>query len=323
MPAPTYKVADLGAIHILRDGQVTLELPSGPQTLPMDRFQFLLQFATASSLADVADLVEGAQAERLGPIVDDLERRRLLRRIDGAGIDGDGASIATRLAPRYRTPEALQAIGHHLQAGRCVVLEDAFEADFAEHVYGALRSYDAWRVDQDYATSSFSYHHHKLLDSAVLPEALQTCAKLFGSAATKSLVSNLSNRDCSGDLAFGASLYLPGDYALPHTDAIDVRNVTLNWYLTRDWSPLWGGHLHWCPSWERLVPGYNTLALFVVSRESRHFVSNVLPTAQGRRYTVNTWWLAPSEQAARRPLREQAPLAGAPPAPIPGLSVLG
>ena len=134
-------------------------------------------------------------------------------------------------------------------------------------------------------------------------------------------MTKLSNRDCSGPLAFGTSLCLPGDYALPHQDLYGARSVTLNWYLTRDWSPLWGGELHWCRSWERVAPGFNVVALFNVSAEARHYVSHVLPTARGRRFTVNNWWQSPTPETATRPLRAQSGDAFVP-SLIPGLRVL-
>jgi hypothetical protein len=246
----------------------------------MDHFQFLLQFAIPLTLAEVAELIVGLPTEQVSALITESERRGLLQRMDGGGSAGPGESILAHLDPRYRSQEALSAIGHHLATGRCVVLENAFEVAFAERVHDALSSYKDWQI---YFENSprFSYRHHKIPDCAVLPEALHTCAAIFGSSATRSLMSDLSNRDCNGAIAFGASLYLPGDYALPHSDVSGVRNVTLNWYLTRDWSPLWGGELHWCPTWQKLPPAFNTLALFNVSEQGKHYVSHVLRPPKG------------------------------------------
>merc|ERR1712032_682324 len=60
----------------------------------------------------------------------------------------------------------------------------------------------------------------------------------------------------SSDVEVGAVLALDensfrefskGDYHLLHTDALDSRTLTINyWLATPEWKLEWGGHLLWC-----------------------------------------------------------------------------
>ena len=137
----------------------------------MDRFQLLLQFAFATSLAEVQTFLVDAPADVFVPIIEDFEQRGLLERV-GEPFDQSGSSIVDHLAPAYRSDAALASIGHHLSNDRCVVLENAFESDLAERVHAALVEYTAWRVDQDYSNPNFSFHHHRTPDHSPLPDAV-------------------------------------------------------------------------------------------------------------------------------------------------------
>jgi Rps23 Pro-64 3,4-dihydroxylase Tpa1-like proline 4-hydroxylase len=286
----------------------------------MDRFQFLLQFSTPMTVKDALELVVGTfDTPQLIALLEDFEQRGLLVRV---GAPSDAAPcILDYLDEEYRSDAALAAIGHHLSTGRCLVLNNAFQADFAERMYASLDETSSWLVNEDFSIESFSYHHHNIFEQHLFTHEMRLCADMLGSEPTKKIMGRLSNRDCSGEPAFGAGLYLPGDYSLPHNDENGLRSVTFIWYLTKGWDALWGGQLHWCPTWQMVQPDFNTLVLFDVSATTRHFVAQVRPTAKGRRYTINAWWQSPTEESARKPTRPLDPAANPPPA-IPGLRVL-
>jgi Rps23 Pro-64 3,4-dihydroxylase Tpa1-like proline 4-hydroxylase len=97
----------------------------------------------------------------------------------------------------------------------------------------------------------------------------------------------------------------------------ECRQVAFIWHLTRDWRPGWGGELYWIPSDRYLAPGFNTLFLFTVGPDTRHFVTAVAPQATGKRLAVNGWWTGPGDPA---PGQVTAPATD--PAALPRLEVL-
>ena len=116
---------------------------------------------------------------------------------------------------------------------------------------------------------------------------------------TRAWATRLSGRLCEGPTVFTASWYLPGDHSLPHTDAIRSgsdgrRQVAFVWHLAKDWQPEWGGALFWCPKALYLPPVFNTLVLFNVGPATSHFVTQVSPSAQGKRLAINGWWTGPA-----------------------------
>jgi hypothetical protein len=216
----------------------------------------------------------------------------------------------------------LDRIGTALAAGRLVLLREAFHPTFAERVHACLEVADGWVLHEDYSESYFHYRHHNLYDESRYPADLRWCQAVFASAPTRSLVARLTGRACTGRTVLSASWYRPGDHSLPHTDLVDLggpecRQVAFIWHLTRGWQPGWGGDLYWCPADRYLAPSFNTLILFAIGRQTRHFVTTVAPHATGKRLAVNGWWTGPGDPTAGQPA---APVTD--PAAMPRLEVL-
>src|SRR6185437_6139487 len=186
--------------------------------------------------------------------------------------------------------DLLGRVGAEVAKGRAVVIPDAFDRALADRMADALEATTRWLPHERYSDAFFHFRHHNLYERADFPRELDEFRSVMDGAATKDLVGRATRIDCSGPLTLGASLYLPGDYSLPHTDGVGTRSLAYVWYLTREWSPSWGGHFVWCPTGAIVSPTFNSLVLFRVSESSLHFVAPVAPTARGRRLAVNGWW---------------------------------
>jgi len=210
-------------------------------------------------------------------------------------ILGALASLETYLDPALRDPAALDWIGRRLREERLVAIRDAFQPAFAERMHRCLDESNDWRAHEKFE-EHFHYHHHNLYEPQAFPSDLAWCQGIFDSPATKDFAAELTGRDCGGPLAFSASWYLPGDYSLPHTDAVShdqsaKRQVAFVWHLSPGWRSEWGGALFWCPRNLYLAPAFNTLVLFNVSPDSYHFVTPVSPYAGAKRLAINGWWI--------------------------------
>jgi Rps23 Pro-64 3,4-dihydroxylase Tpa1-like proline 4-hydroxylase len=111
-------------------------------------------------------------------------------------------------------------------------------------MFACLDECSEWGAYEDFSQDHFHYHYHKVYDSARGPAHLRLCEKIFDNDATKGFVQRLSGRDCSGLVRLSASLYLPGDYALPHSDRLgagssECRQVAFVWHLTNGWQSNW------------------------------------------------------------------------------------
>jgi hypothetical protein len=177
-----------------------------------------------------------------------------------------------------------------LKQGKLCVIRDAFAEGFADGVAEALQSDGGWRSCRDLDQPFFHYSHHVLGDPEEYGGELLRCFQIFASERTRAFMTRLCGVDCGGEAAFGASLYLPGDYLLPHSGQGGSRSVAYMWYLSRDWDVRWGGHLFWCPTGTHVKPTFNTLVLFRVSAQTMHLVCPVSPFAQSRGLAVNGWW---------------------------------
>lgn len=192
------------------------------------------------------------------------------------------------------TPESRSAISTALRAGKLVIIRDAVESAFAERTHAALDQATTWKVFEG-AMDDFHYRHHNIYDPALFPDEVLSARELFAGGGTKQLMTELSGRDCAGDLVFGASRFMPGDFQLPHSDATqeaggNYRAVAYLWHLTKGWEAPWGGQLYWAPTQESLEPAFNVLYLFNVLPGQDHFVCPVSPYATGKRLTINGWW---------------------------------
>lgn len=203
-----------------------------------------------------------------------------------------GASLEQYVNPHVLSDENRPRIRNALRAGQLVIIHDAVKPGLADSVYSAIDACDAW-LPYEGASPDFHFHHHNLYNRAAYPPPLLLTTSIFSSDDTKSLLSDLTGRECSGRVGCSASWYMPGDYSLPHDDCSSeppFRQVAYIWHLTRDWDARWGGHLYWGPTQEMLRPSFNTLYLFVITPRRQHFVAPVANAAVGKRLTVNGWW---------------------------------
>ncbi|MCB0309452.1 MAG: 2OG-Fe(II) oxygenase [Bdellovibrionales bacterium] len=206
-------------------------------------------------------------------------------------IDSKQLSIENFLNPEiFQNSKTVQEIRLALQTGRLVSIKNALDIEFANEVYEDLENCDRWKIHDGFQ-KNFFYQHHNLYEVNSFPPALLTAGSVFGSTASKDWATNLTERDCTGQVQFSASYYMPGDHSTPHADNMDIRQVAFIWHLTKDWKPHWGGSLCWMGTGSLLFPSFNTLNLFLVSDKSMHFVQRVAPWALGKRITVNGWWV--------------------------------
>ena len=226
--------------------------------------------------------------------------------MDDTRFDTAFSSIELLLDVNVARDDGYDAIRKGLQAGRLVIVRDAFRSAFAERMHHCLDHADGWPLTEG-GEGAFRFHHHNLYQPEHFPSDLAWCRSVFDSADTKELVGRLSGRDCSGTVSFSASWYMPGDYSLPHSDhtgssTSHERQVAFIWHLTRTWDPSWGGHLYWGPAQRSITPSFNTLFLFTIDPGNAHFVSQVAPFAQSKRLAINGWWMGPP---SAQPEREQ------------------
>jgi hypothetical protein len=266
--------------------------------LSLGAYQLLLDFVEPASPEGVIQRC-GAGREAAAALVAEFERCELL----STARPNRNETLSQVLAPDvFATPEVVAEISRQLVRGRAVVIRDAFCRAFAEGMHETLAACTSWTI-QEGGEPMFHFRHHNLYDDASFPPLLTECKRRFASADARRLATALSQSPCDGTLQFGASLYLPGDFSLPHTDCARGRRVAFIWHLTKEWDDAWGGNLVWCPSGTQLAPRFNVLTLFCVSSASLHFVAPVAPQSRGLRLTVNGWWTAPEERPYREELR--------------------
>jgi hypothetical protein len=210
-------------------------------------------------------------------------------------------SIEFFLNPKIPGDGALaRQIGDRLMNGDLIVIREALQPSFAERMFACLDQFPDWKVYKGYE-EHFHYHHHNIYDDKLFPPDLVWCSQIFNSEATKNFIQGLSQTDCGGETTFSASLYLPGDYSLPHDDFLGPkdhhRQVAFVWYLTKDWQSEWGGELFWCRKNRYISPSFNSLLLFRVQPANMHFVTVVSPHAQSKRLAISGWWTGKTETA--------------------------
>jgi len=198
----------------------------------------------------------------------------------------------------FANEEYKRQISDHLKDGGLVVIRDALQEAVAMRMFACLDQFSGWKVYENY-NDFFHYHHHNIYETNLFPPDLEWCRGIFASEGTKSLIQELSQRDCTGETAFSASWYLPGDHSLPHNDFLgkqgEVRQVAFIWHLTRDWQTQWGGDLFWCAKNRYVVPSFNSLILFNVGPDSFHHVTQVSPYATSKRLAISGWWTGVSK----------------------------
>jgi Rps23 Pro-64 3,4-dihydroxylase Tpa1-like proline 4-hydroxylase len=271
---------------------VELRVPGGESiTLPLTWYLIVSKLTHPTTIERACEAfgVEVSEQPLLARAFERMQQLGILRR-EASARDGDGASILDVLEPSVLRGSNKRQISRALRAGRMVVIPNAVRPKLADAVHRALKQTSAWKPHQG-LYGNFFFSHHNIYDEWAFPKALRAMQAVFTSTATCDLMGELSGEDCSSvQPAFSASLYLPGDYSLPHTDSDHSRTVAFVWHLTKHWDRTWGGALYWCPSGVSLMPSFNTLVLFVVSKASKHIVTTVAPHARGHRLGVNGWW---------------------------------
>lgn len=249
-------------------------------------FRVLALFSAPRSIAEaLRDSTEGVDAAAFAAAVVGLARQGLLLGPAVAEAAAPG-SLADAFEPAVL--DLLPQISGQLAQGRAVVVRNALRGELAARVFQALDEAAVWQPQESLGYSPH-YRHH-VLAAGDEPPALAACRALFTSTAGRSFATRLTGRDCSGPPEFGATRYLPGDFATPHADAKRARSVAFVWHLARDWEPAWGGRFLWCPTGAQVSPTFNTLLLFNVAAETVHAVSPVSPHARGKRLSVTGWW---------------------------------
>lgn len=300
--APRYRLLPGIRLRPLADELVALELGERTLTVSTTAARVLLDLSAARTASELLTLQGGSlAATELDRLLDYGLRHGLLE----LDIETDAPTPELPFAAGPLCTDSGRArIAAALRAGRAVVIPDALESSFAEAVQRELDASTGWRCFEGFH-EFFWYRHHNLYDPASFPPSLRRCQAMFDSPRTKAWIEALSGRSVDATIDFGASLYLPGDHSLPHTDEGSQRRVAFIWHLSKDWRADWGGQLVWCRDGASLVPQFNTLVLFDVSPASVHFVSAVSAHARGKRLTVNGWWRdehEPDPQPRPRPM---------------------
>ncbi len=170
----------------------------------------------------------------------------------------------------FADDECKRQISNHLTNGDLVVIRDALQEPVATKMFACLNEFSNWKVYEGYK-DHFHYHHHNIYEKELYPTDLNWCREIFGSQPTKSLIQELSQRDCDGEIIFSASWYLPGDHSLPHDD---VSNE----------------------------PGAHRQVAFIWP-DSFHHVTQVSPYATSKRLAISGWWtsISATEDYVKQP----------------------
>src|SRR5215213_1492110 len=90
--------------------------------------------------------------------------------------------------------------------------------------------------------------------------------------------------------------YHSGDFLGLHTDDVKGKRLSFIFYLSPHWERPFGGSLHLIShsgDVTEIAPDYNTLVIFDVAAETKHFIDPVEQCAGERaRLTVSGWFLA-------------------------------
>lgn len=200
------------------------------------------------------------------------------------------------LNPRLLKHSAvLGSIGESLKGGKVMVIRNAFRPDVAEAVYKVLNTDSEFVIDQGYHERG-SHHFFRSLsvDAMRRDSILNATLAVFNSDMTKQFMTNLTGRDCMGEMTEArGELYLLGDHSLPTPDFLHQRTVGFEWHLAKEWKPEWGGALYWCQEWAGsafLHASFNTLILYSVTQDFSHFVTPITAETEKMRLSVTGFW---------------------------------
>ncbi|KAI2501001.1 hypothetical protein MHU86_13475 [Fragilaria crotonensis] len=204
--------------------------------------------------------------------------------------------IKKLLEPKLlKHPAVMESISESLKDGKVMVLRNAFHPDVAEAVFRELNTASEFVIDQDYHERG-SHHFFRSLNVDAMRHhpILNATLEVFNSEATKQFISNLSGRDCMGEMTEArGEHYQLGDHSLPTPDFLNQRAVGFQWHLAKDWKPEWGGALYWCQESAGsafLHASFNTLILYNVNQDFSHFVTPITTETSSKRLSITGWW---------------------------------
>ena len=197
-------------------------------------------------------------------------------------------------------PTLLKEAARHLQEGHLVVLQDAFQVEFAESVWSIMTdpSFD-WEPFSVKSQSGYNYNKHVPVQRC--KNSTAGVDQIFRHPDSRNFIAKLLYGDglppfdgridmekynLDGDIRVLPSWYRPGDYHNPHDDRRENRVLTYLWQLTKDWKPEWGGAFYWANAHTTNAfqhPGFNTLILFAVTPHSIHGVTPVTQASEGHK----------------------------------------
>jgi hypothetical protein len=308
-PTREYVVSEAVKWRMVARDHVEVRVFGDTVSLPLPWYMILLKFTRPTTLerAAAAYGVDLGERPEIGRMFLQLAKAGIIRRRDEAPKPTNEKSLLDLLDPSiFGKPANRKRISTALRRERLVVIPNAFRKSVADEAHRALTTCTEWQPYERFY-QGFFYHHHNLYDPFAFPPAMRELHDVFASAATKDFIAGLSGQNCSGEPAFAAGLYLPGDHSLPHSDSDGSRTVAYVWHLTRDWDPSWGGDFYWVPNRLSLPASFNTLLLFVVSDNSDHFVTTVSPYAKGQRLAINGWWKNSGRRTKKRAAPEKPP----------------
>ena len=292
MSSQQYILSDQVQFRICDKTSVELMIHGDASQISMAEYLVLMKFSRPTSLSRALEGSQTRERAKLKKTLDAHIRSKLLVSPGRAsrGSRKQAPSIERVLNKRVWSKAAIAKIRGELKRDRVCIIRNAFEPRFAKSIARELEAATSWQLFDVYRPF-FSYHFHQLQPRSEYSPKLLECAEMFESDKSKSFVESLAGVDCQGAVEFDASVYLPGDYTLPHTDNVNGRSVAYLWYLPREWKPSWGGQLYLCRSGQSIMPTFNTLILFRVLREyGDHLVGMTSPFARVKRLAINGWW---------------------------------
>jgi len=187
-----------------------------------------------------------------------------------------------------------------------ITIENALETGFAENLYHQLMDSKAWErqetgenKSQDYRKDFNFKRDHIDLQNPNAPPALTALYAYLDSVEVRQLFSEICGRQCDGFRA-AATIFNKGDHISEHNDLLVYeekgmpnykRELTFNYYLSKNWNPSWGGNLVWKKPYRVISPHFNTLVLFNVTANSEHWVDPVLIDTETKRLSITGWYL--------------------------------
>ena len=188
------------------------------------------------------------------------------------------------------------------------VIRDALEPGFAEQLYNELLAFDQWSIDSEKTfqgegvpelQADYTYRRKSIFtDSPLAPPALAKLNAFFNSDACLAWMTDVSSRKCDNFVGT-ATRFEPGDHITRHNDNLTAtrsdglthrRVVTINYWLSKNWEPEWGGQFVWETPRAEIVPTFNTLVMFLPGPSTHHWVEPVAASVTEPRLSITGWF---------------------------------